>query len=165
MANYLILFYTKSGNTKKMANAIYEGIKNTELGASDFNLDLYNISDNNIVMHELENYDCIIVGAPIHYGKLASPMNDFLESSFENNISLEDKIGGCFTSYGVDIQGAELAILSLVQFFLEQGMIVPGINKEEAFGQIIAGTPDDEILSKCREYGQKIAHLTKSICT
>ena len=51
----LVTYYSESGNTEKLANAIYEG-----LGATDSEIEQINEAKN------FEDYDIIFVGFPVH---------------------------------------------------------------------------------------------------
>ncbi len=157
-----IIFFSKTGNIKKMAEAIGAGLKNESEKSNHIDV---NITDIDKVQTEtLVSSNCIIAGAPIHYGKLATPMENFLKESFLNSEVHRGKIGSCFTSYGVDIEGSEIAILTMVQIFLEHGMLVPGFG-DGPLGQFVAGALDEQVLANCNDFGKNIADLTKRLKT
>ena len=58
MTKALVLYYSRTGNTEKMANAIFEAIKGSGKVEVDIN---YHVDPK-----ELGSYDAIIVGAPTY---------------------------------------------------------------------------------------------------
>ena len=59
MKKVLVLYYSRSGNTEKMAKAIAEGAQ----GVSDTAVEVsYHLDD----ASELSNYDAIVIGAPTY---------------------------------------------------------------------------------------------------
>jgi flavodoxin len=65
----LVVYYSETGNTKKVAEAIYEGIQQErEI------LDLGSVKD-------LKGYDLIFFGFPVISGKMAKKAAEFLETN------------------------------------------------------------------------------------
>ena len=58
MTKALILYYSRTGNTEKMANAVAEGVKNSDKVEVELN---YHVDP-----QDLSSYDAIIVGAPTY---------------------------------------------------------------------------------------------------
>jgi NAD(P)H dehydrogenase (quinone) len=56
MPKVLVIYYSRSGNTEKMAKAVAEGAKSNQNVAVDLNY--------HIEAEELSNYDAILVGTP-----------------------------------------------------------------------------------------------------
>ena len=74
MAKLLIAYYSKSGNTKKMASLVEEGAR--DAGAS------VQVSEaEEVSIDALPNYDAIILGSPTYYGDMAAPMKKFLDDN------------------------------------------------------------------------------------
>ena len=63
----LVAYMSETGNTKKIAEAIFEGIQAEK--------DIKELKD----VDSLEDYDFTFVGFPIHYGGPAKPAKKFLE--------------------------------------------------------------------------------------
>jgi len=59
MSKILILYYSRTGNTEKMAQAVAEGVKNA--GNAEVELNYYAEAE------ELNNFDAILVGAPTYH--------------------------------------------------------------------------------------------------
>jgi flavodoxin len=64
MARGLVIYYSKSGNTKAMANIIAESMENSGLPTK-----CKSVSD--VKVDDLLNVDVIVVGSPTYYGRAA----------------------------------------------------------------------------------------------
>ncbi|PIU50829.1 flavodoxin, partial [Candidatus Desantisbacteria bacterium CG07_land_8_20_14_0_80_39_15] len=74
MAKVLVLYYSRTGNTKKMAELIGEGVKKESA-----DVDVKDVKE--IKVEALLNYDGIIIGSPTYYGTLAAEIKKFLDES------------------------------------------------------------------------------------
>ncbi|MGB7054551.1 MAG: flavodoxin domain-containing protein [bacterium] len=154
----LISYYSRTGNTAKMAEAIAQGVRN-----EDVSCDVREVTT--VKIDELLDYDALIFGSPTYYGLMASEMKKLIDDSVKHHGKLTGKIGGAFTSCGMIGGGAETTILSILQAFMVHGMIVVGDAVLQHYGPLAIGAPDQEVSKMCRKYGQKIAALIKKIFT
>jgi NAD(P)H dehydrogenase (quinone) len=152
----LVGYYSRTGNTKKMAEAIAKGIK--EVGVA---CEVKEISE--VSVDELLNYEGLIFGSPTYYGLMAAEMKKLIDDSVKYHGRLDGKIGGAFTSSGMIGGGGETTILSILDAFMVHGMIVVGDAVLQHYGPLAIGEPDEEVHEMCIKYGQKIAVLTKKI--
>jgi NAD(P)H dehydrogenase (quinone) len=152
----LIGYYSKTGNTKKMAEAIAKGVKQ-----EDIDYDLISIKD--IKTDDLLDYETIIFGTPTYYGQMAAELKKLLDESVEYHGKLSGKVGGAFTSSGMIGGGGETTIFSIFQALMIHGMIVIGDAQIQHYGPLAIGSPDDKAIKTCIKYGQKIAQLTKKL--
>lgn len=67
----LVTYFSQSGNTEKIASAIFEELSQAA-DAQFKKLD-------NVTANEVAEYDCLFVGSPLHSGDLAQPVKDFLK--------------------------------------------------------------------------------------
>src|SRR5215213_10077561 len=96
--NILIVFYTRYGNTARMADVIS---KNPEWAKIVKDLDeKYPSNSIDELVNELPQYDAIIFGSPTRFGNMASQMKTLWDrtSRLWLNGSLIGKVGGVFTS-------------------------------------------------------------------
>jgi flavorubredoxin len=93
MAKALILYTTRTGETKSMAQKIAEGMR-----SSGVEVTLLNISDFDMKKTDPQSYDAIVLGAPTYHGEMSQPMKDLLFVLAE--VNLEGKAGGAFGAYG-----------------------------------------------------------------
>jgi len=152
----LVSYYSRTGNTKKMAELIAQGIQEENITC-----DLKEISQVNV--DELLNYEGLIFGSPTYYGVMAAEMKKLVDDSVKHHGKLIGKIGGAFSSSGMMGGGGETTILSILQAFMVHGMIVAGDAVLQHYGPLAIGEPDEEVHGMCLKYGQKIAVLTKKI--
>ena len=91
MGKVLIAYFSLSGNTKKMAEYIAEGIRFSGQQAV-----VRNISDIKS-FNDLNGYDGYIFGSPTYHRDMAEPMKTFL--FLAKKAALEGKPAGAFGSY------------------------------------------------------------------
>ena len=70
--NILIIYYSETGNTKKIANAIQE-----EMISQEFNSSMKHL--NEVAIEELNNYDLVFLGSACHDSDLTVPVKRILE--------------------------------------------------------------------------------------
>lgn len=69
----LIVYYTKYGNTEKVAKLIAEGITSTEGNE----VIVKNVKDINLKKDD--SYDLILIGSPVHFGKHVASVKKFID--------------------------------------------------------------------------------------
>lgn len=156
MAKVLVLYYSRTGNTHKMAEAVAEGARQAQA-----EVDLREVKD--CQPETLVDYDGIIVGSPTYYGILAGPLKDFFDQSIKVHGKLEGKVGGAFSSAGIVGGGCETAVLSIVQVLLVHGMVIRGFSKTGHYGPVAFGKPDERALKECKQLGETIAQLAQKL--
>jgi len=151
--NILIIFYTRYGNTARMAEEISLGAKeipSTNIAikriADDVPMDV--ISKNpewakivkdldekyppipiDDLVNELPQYDAIIFGSPTRFGNMAAQMKTLWDRTSRLWLkgSLVGKIGGVFTSASSVHGGQESTAISMMFPMLHHGMIIVGV--------------------------------------
>jgi len=156
MAKILIVYYSRSGNTGKMAEFIKEGIL-----AEGIEAEVKKVKDAKV--DELPDYEGIVMGSPTYYGTMAGELKTFLDESVKFHRKLEGKVGGAFTSSANVGGGNETTILSILQGLLIHGMIVQGDPLGDHYGPVSIGSPDDRTKDECIKYGKKIAGLVNAL--
>lgn len=152
----LVAYYSRSGHTKKMAEAIARGVKEENVTC-----DVKEIAK--VSVDQLLDYDGLIFGSPTYYGQMAAGVKKLFDESVKHHGKLAGKVGGAFTSCGAAGCGGETAVLSILNAFLIHGMIVIGDAHLQHYGPIAVESPDAEALEQCVNYGKKIAQLTKKL--
>jgi NAD(P)H dehydrogenase (quinone) len=154
MAKVLVVYYSKSGNTKKMAEMIAESIKKEGIEAA-----LKDVSD--VKVDELLEYDAIIIGSPTYYGTMAAEIKKLFDQSVKFHGKLNGKIGGAFASSANIAGGNETTILDILNAMLIHGMIIQGDYAGDHYGPVAIGAPDARATKECLRYGSRIAKLVK----
>ena len=144
LARLLIVYYSKSGNTKAMAEAISQGAK--DYGQVDVILKDVKDANNN----DLLEADSIIIGSPTYFRMPAWPLKKFIDESIEIYEKLVRKKGAVFSSAGDEESGA-FCIEAMENMLKEHGIEII------ANGLLIEEDPTDEEIEQCKEFGSKIA--------
>ena len=153
MPRILIIYYSKTGNTARMADYIAEGVKKEK----DIEVEVKTVKETKVT--ELLDTDAIILGSPTYYGSMAAEIKQFIDESVKFHGKLEGKIGGAFSSSGIIGGGNETTILTLLKALLIHGIIIQGTSKGSHYGPVAIGKPDDRSRKLCVDYGKRIAKL------
>jgi NAD(P)H dehydrogenase (quinone) len=156
MAKALVIYYSRSGNTKKMAELITEGI-NKE-GVEAVCLDVKDVEAD-----ELLKYDCLVIGSPTYYGTMSAQIKKLLDDSVKFHGKLEGKVGGAFASSANIAGGNETTILDILNAMLIHGMIIQGDPQGDHYGPVAIGSPDARSEKECLRMGSRLAKLTKRL--
>jgi len=153
MAKALVIYFSRSGHTKKMAEAIAEGI-----GASKVSVTLVDVSKARV--DDLEGADAVVLGSPTYYGTMAAEMKAFVDASVKHHGKLAGKVGGAFSSSGMLGGGNETTVISVLEALLIHGMVAVGNAKIAHYGPVAVGAPDKHALDECVAYGKRVGELT-----
>jgi len=156
MAKALVLYYSRTGTTQKMAETIAEELKTQGLAA-----DLKKIDD--ILVAELLDYDCILIGTPTYYGQMAAEVKKLFDDSVKFHGRLAGKVGGAFSSSANVAGGNETAILSILNAMLIHGMVIKGSSQGDHYGPVAVGKLDTRANNQCVKFAREIAALCKSL--
>ncbi|MHB8174154.1 MAG: flavodoxin family protein [Nitrospirota bacterium] len=156
MPRVLIMYYTRTGNTEKMARLIEEGAKSA--GAETVSRAVSNAS-----LDDLQGFDGIIIGSPTYYGLPAAEIAKFLNDSVKLHGKLEGKVGAAFSSSANIGGGNETVILAVLEAMLVHGMIIQGVPKGDHYGPVSIGAPDERVMKQCRALGERVANLAKKL--
>ena len=157
MQKALVVYYSRGGNTKKMAELISEGVKSEGLevvvkDVKDVNAD------------ELLKYDGLIVGSPTYYGSMAAEIKKLFDDSVKFHGKLDGKIGAAFSSSRNIAGGNETTILDILNAMLIHGMIIQGDYSGDHYGPVAIDAPDARSTKECLRMGSRFAKLVKK-CT
>ncbi|MBS7630695.1 flavodoxin family protein [Candidatus Bathyarchaeota archaeon] len=144
----IIIYESKYGNTKRVAEAIAEGLN--EVGGVETSV----MELKELDLNDIFNYDVILIGSPNHIGGPTRGIKGFIDKLSE--LELEEKMFAVFDTYlGKDF---EKAVKKMEKQIAEK---VPKL-KRVAQGLSIKvnglrGPIADRELEKCREFGKNIA--------
>jgi NAD(P)H dehydrogenase (quinone) len=156
MSKAIVIYYSRSGNTKKMAEIVAEGInkEGVEAEAKD-------VSD--VLPQDLLKYDAIVIGSPTYYGTMAAQIKKLLDETVEFHGKLEGKAGAAFSSSANVAGGNETTILDILNAMLIHGMIIQGDPQGDHYGPVAIGSPDARATKECQRMGSRVAKLVKKI--
>jgi len=154
MAKAIVIYYSVSGNTKKMAQIVAEGI--TGEGVETTVKDVMEVA-----VDELLKYDAIVIGSPTYYGSMAAQIKKLLDDSVKFHGKLDGKVGAAFSSSGNIAGGNETTILGILNALLIHGMIIQGDWQGDHYGPVAIGAPDARTNKECLRMGSRLAKLVK----
>ncbi len=160
MAKILILYYSAYGHIEKMAGAVAEGarfggatvdvkrvpetVPEEVARASHYKLDQ---AAPVAQAADLEAYDAIIVGVGTRYGRMASQMANFWDTTggLWAQGKLVGKVGAAFTSTASQHGGQETTLMAIHTMLFHQGMIEVGLpyafKGQLTLDEVSGGTP------------------------
>ena len=156
MAKVLVCYYSRTGNTEKMAEKIAEIVNKEGL-----DVDLKRVE--NTEVDGLLTYDCIIIGSPTYYGSMAWQVKRLLDESVKCHGKLKEHVGGAFSSSANIGGGNETTILDILNAMLIHGMIIHGDPDGDHYGPVSIGAPDERALKCCEDYAQILSSLVKKL--
>jgi len=156
MAKAIVVYYSRSGNTKEMAQIIADSMNESGLATECKSVDKVKAED-------LLSYDAIVVGSPTYYGHMAGPIKTLFDDLVANHGKLDGKVGGAFSSAANIGGGNETTIMGIIEAMLISGMIVQGDPQGDHYGPVSIGKPDKRVREQCQRRGRRIAALTNSL--
>jgi NAD(P)H dehydrogenase (quinone) len=156
MPKAIVIYYSRGGNTKEMAQTIANAIEE-----SDMQVDCKPVSDVN--PEELMGYDAIVVGSPTYYGHMAGPIKQLFDDIVSFHSKLDGKVGAAFTSSANIGGGNETTIMGIIEAMLIAGCIIQGDPRGDHYGPVSIGKPDERVKQQCKRRGRRIAELTKKL--
>jgi flavodoxin I len=140
MLKLLIVYYSQTGNTEKMAKAVEEGAK----AVVGVNVELKYFAR----PEELAEADAIIFGMPTYYHDIGIDMKNLLEGVSKEEIDLKGKVGAAFGSYGWSGEAPNM-LLEIMKNQFGMDVVEPALR--------IKYNPDEEGLEECRKLGKAVA--------
>lgn len=111
-----VLYYSKSGNTEKMAEIIAEGMREEGATAKIFSLE-------NIDETFVRESRCVIVGTPTYLADMAGGVKAWLDER-SGKYALAGKLGGAFATADYLHGGADIAVQSVLRHLMVKGMLL-----------------------------------------
>ncbi len=140
MPKILIVYYSHTGNTEKMAKLIAEGARTVE--EVEVELKPYESP------WSLESYDAILIGSPTYSHNMTNNIKKFLEEIAFHNVQLKGKIGAAFGSYGWSGEAPRM-VLEVMERKFEMAVLKPPL--------LIKYAPDEKGSEECRKLGKNVA--------
>ncbi len=147
MATILVLYYSRYGSVKKMAQHIARGIESVPNAEACIRT-VPSVSPNTqasepsipdsgapfVTLEDLKNCDGLALGSPTRFGNMAAPMKYFLDTTSSLWLSgeLVNKPAVVFSSTASLHGGQETTLLSMMLPLMHLGFVVLGIPYTEA---------------------------------
>ena len=156
MAKAIVIYYSRTGNTKEMAEIIAKSMNEEGLQT-----ECKSVSD--VKAEELLDYDAIVVGSPTYYGNMAGPVKQLIDDTVSFHGKLDGTIGAAFTSSANIGGGNETTIIGIIEAMLIAGCVVQGDPQGDHYGPVSIGKPDERVQRQCKRRGRRIAQMTKKL--
>lgn len=151
-----IIYYSKTGKTKKMAEQIAAGMNAKEIDSKAFSIE-------DIDHAWLLESSCIIIGSPTYYADIASKLKAFLETL--GKYSVAGKLGGAFATATYSYGGGDIALQTILTHMMFFGMSVySGGNSHGKppihLGPVASDSATDGDQALFYLYGERMAEMT-----
>ncbi|MCP4757292.1 MAG: 4Fe-4S dicluster domain-containing protein [Proteobacteria bacterium] len=153
----LIISFSQTGNTRKIADCIQEGIGTTSASCT-----IVNLTD--VDKDKLGEYDLVGLGCPTFYYREPFNVREFMDGL----VGLEGKSWFVFCSHG-SVMGETL--ISMADCLEQRGIVVIGSHHSYADGTlpfypyptVTTGHPDEQELQEARDFGKAIAECAQAV--
>lgn len=164
-ARILVAYYSETGNTEKLAQAIAKGAAID--GAKIMLRKAADVKDD-----EIPQFDGVVFGAPVQWGTLATEGKRFLDrvgaALWKAKTNGDGRTAGVFCTGGGVAMGKDTARLSMIAAFLTMRFTIVGGVDPEGFGTLgpeaTTGPADPGIsekeLAEARQFGERFARST-----
>jgi NAD(P)H dehydrogenase (quinone) len=156
MAKGIVIYYSRSGNTKQMAEMIARAMVDGGLPTECMSIDKVKVDD-------LLIYDAIVVGSPTYYGGMAAQIKQVIDDAVVKHGQLDGKVGAAFTSAANIGGGNETTILDILHAMIINGMVIQGDPQGDHYGPVSINRPDERVQKLCARWGKRIAELTRKL--
>ena len=155
----LVLYFSKGGNTRKLAETIAKGVEKVE-GARAV---LKKTAD--VTKEDFINSNGIIAGSPVYFGLMAAELKKVFDDFVGVRRKMEGKVGAAFATSGDPSGGKETTMLSIFQSMLIYGMIIVGdpMSATGHYGVSCVGAPDKKVQNNGMKLGQRVAALAMKL--
>ncbi|MBN2705024.1 MAG: NAD(P)H-dependent oxidoreductase [Deltaproteobacteria bacterium] len=156
--NILILYYSRGGNTAKLAAKIAAGVeagggvpvlKNTE----------------EVVKDDFLKAAGVIAGSPVYFGGMAAELKKVFDDFVGVRKKMENKIGAAFATSGHHTGGKETTMMSIIHCMMIYGMIIVGdpMSASGHYGVGCLGEPEADAADDAEKLGRRVAELALKI--
>ncbi|MCS7164209.1 MAG: NAD(P)H-dependent oxidoreductase [Thermodesulfovibrio sp.] len=156
MKKVLVAYYSRTGNTEKMAKLIAQRLADKKV-----NVDLKRVEEINI--DTLPEYDGYIIGSPNYFGTMAAEVKKFIDESVKYYRKIEGKLVAAFTSTGMIGGGGETVCIDILKAFLIHGCICLGFTRLGHYGPVAIGKPDERVEREIAEMVDKYVEVLNRI--
>jgi NAD(P)H dehydrogenase (quinone) len=154
----LVLYYSKGGHTKALAEHVARGVGSEEVTA-------LLKSTREVTKEDFVESAGIVAGSPVYFGVMAADLKRVFDEFVSTRRGMEDKVGAAFATGGHHSGGKETTIMSVLQCMLIYGMVVVGdpMSATGHYGVACVGSPDDTAADEAFKLGQRVARLCKQL--
>jgi NAD(P)H dehydrogenase (quinone) len=157
----LIVYYSRTGNTKILAEAVARGAKEIEGTIVKIS------SVDSASIKDVQSADAIIIGSPVYNANVVPKIQEFINRWPFKNSPLKNKVGAAFVTAGGISAGEEIVLTNILKSMLIFGMIIVGGDDwQSAFGAsaIVSEKPfskniNQHFIQKAENLGKRVAEI------
>lgn len=155
----LVLYYSKGGNTRKLAEAIARGVDEVE------GVKALLRTAAQVTQEDFLESGGVIAGSPVYFGGMAAEMKKVFDDFVGVRKRMEGKVGAAFATSADPSGGKETTMMSMIQALLIYGMVIVGdpMSATGHYGVACAGAPDSRAEENARKLGRRVAELAKRL--
>lgn len=155
----LVLYYSRSGNTRTLAEAVSQGVESVD------GVRCLLRSTDEVDKKDFNESDGIIAGSPVYFGLMAAELKKVFDDFIGVRRKMENKVGAAFATGGDASGGKETTIMSIIQVMLIYGMIIAGdpMSATGHYGVACVGAPDEGTRRNGHKLGARVAQLVKKL--
>ena len=155
----LILYFSKGGNTRKLAEAVARGVDAVE------GVDAVLMRTDEVAKDDFLKSDGIIAGSPVYFGVMAAELKKVFDEFVGVRKKMEGKVGAVFATSGDPTGGKETTMMSIIQALLIYGMVIVGdpMSATGHYGVACAGAPDSKTKDNAMKLGRRVAEVAKKL--
>jgi NAD(P)H dehydrogenase (quinone) len=155
----LILYYSKGGNTRKLAEAVAEGVRAVP------GIQALIKKTDEVTKADFVDSAGIIAGSPVYFGLMAAELKAVFDRFVGVRRKMENKVGAAFATSGDPSGGKETTMMAILQAFLIYGMIVVGdpLSATGHYGVACVGEPDEKTRENAARLGRRVAELSQHL--
>ena len=155
----LVLYYSKGGNTRKLAEAVARGVDAVD------GVDGVIRKTDAVTKDDFLASDGVIAGSPVYFGVMAAEMKKVFDDFVGVRKAMEGKVGAAFTTSGDATGGKETTMMSILQALLIYGMVVVGdpMSATGHYGVGCVGAPDAAAEANAMKLGERVAAVAKRL--
>lgn len=151
----LVLYYSKSGNTQKLAQAIARGVESVN-GATAVLKSTAEVSKEDFL-----DSSGVIAGSPVYFGVMAADLKRVIDDFVGLRKKMEGKVGAAFATSGDPTGGKETTMFSIIQAMMIYGMVIAGdpMSATGHYGTACEGEPDEKVRENGARLGARVAEI------
>ncbi len=151
----LVLYFSKGGNTRKLAEQIAQGVESVDDAKALLK------TTEEVTKDDFVNSAGVIAGSPVYFGVMAADLKRVFDEFVSVRKKMENKVGAVFATSGDATGGKETTMMSIIQCFLIYGMIIVGdpMDATGHYGVACVGAPDEKVSENGRKLGKRVAEL------
>jgi NAD(P)H dehydrogenase (quinone) len=155
----LILYFSKGGNTRKLAEAIAKGVEEVPGVSAVLK------KTDEVTKEDFVACDGIIAGSPVYFGLMAAELKKVFDEFVGVRKKMEGKVGAAFATSGDPTGGKETTMISIIQALLIYGMVVVGdpMSATGHYGVACVGAPESTYKENGRRLGRRVADIAKKL--